>query len=67
MRVPYLVFVWSDVEPEIKGPFANEGARTRAARKLRRESGEEHGIYPLDIVDGIPEIGSYSGRFFDGC
>ena len=61
----YLVFVWGDVEPQICGPYVDESAQDKAAIALRREEGDRHGIYWLVIVDGIPEIGAYSGGFMD--
>ena len=63
----WLVVVWADVEPSLLGPYPDEAARDRAARKYRKDEGDEHGIYPLDIRGtGKPAIDSYSGGFFDG-
>lgn len=60
----YLVFVWGDLEPEMKGPFGTDEARDVEAKRLREEEGDQHGIYPLDIKGGKLEIGTYSGAFF---
>lgn len=38
----YLVVVWGDVEPCLRGPFARDATRLAAARKHRREEGEEN-------------------------
>lgn len=63
----WLIFVWSDVEPEIRGPFDTEETRDQAAKELRREEGEDHGIFMLDITDDVPTpvVSSYCGGFFD--
>ena len=61
----YLIFVWGDVEPEIKGPFKDEDERNAEARRLRQTEGDENGIYPLDIVDGKPVIWTYINAFFE--
>lgn len=53
----YLVFIWSDVDPEIEGPFESQEARMERAKALRSEFGEENGLYKLDIRrDGVPEM-----------
>ena len=58
--------MWGDVEPSLLGPYASEADRDKAAREYREEEGDEHGIYPLDILgSGKPVIDSYSGAFFD--
>jgi hypothetical protein len=63
----YLIFVWGDVEPELMGPFSSPDARDDEARILREQEGDEHGIFTLTIDDDKPhpEIGTYSGGFFD--
>lgn len=63
----YLVFVEDCVEPEIMGPYINPDARDAAAHKLRRERGDNHGIYmlDLDLLTGAPYIVAYSGKFFE--
>jgi hypothetical protein len=60
----YLVIVVGDVEPELEGPFSCEDARDDAARRYRKTNGDYDGLYWLDI-DGVPEIGAYSGAFFE--
>ena len=61
----HLLFIWGDVEPELHGPFVSDAARDQEARQLRAERGDDHGIYPLDIVNGMPEVGTYSGSLFE--
>jgi hypothetical protein len=61
----YLIFVWGDVEPEIIGPFRSDAARDRRALELRKEEGDDHGIYILDVPKrGAPDVNAYSGAFF---
>ena len=62
----YLIFVWGDVEPSLKGPFVTNGERNRKAKELRRKEGKEHGIFTLDINKNCkPSVGGYSGAFFN--
>ena len=64
----WIVFVEDDIEPEIKGPYSKEGDRDTAAKALKKEFGDQHGIFALDIKkDGTPSISAYSGGFFEGC
>lgn len=61
----YLVFVYDDVDPKIRGPFPSEELRDDHAVSIRREFGPDHGIYPLGIDGpGKPTIEAYSGGFF---
>lgn len=64
----WLVIVEGDVEPSMRGPFADEAARDEAAKQHRLTDPQmEDGIFPLDIdANGLPDIGAYSGGFFDG-
>ncbi|MHB8698661.1 MAG: hypothetical protein ACYC9J_11650 [Sulfuricaulis sp.] len=58
----YLVFVWSDVEPSLEGPFTTPDERVSRAREFRRENGDEHGIYWLDISESREHtIGAFAG------
>ena len=61
----YLVFVEDDVEPSIRGPYSKEIDRDQAAKVLKKEFGDQHGIFALDIKKGVPSIWSFSGGFFD--
>jgi len=49
----YLIFVWGCVEPSLKGPYKSNKARLRAARRLRRKEGDEHGYFGLDVAYGV--------------
>lgn len=66
----YVIKVWGDVEPELSVPSNTVDERDSLAKQMkkfdREEEGEDYsGFYWLDIIDGKPEIGSYSGAFFD--
>lgn len=58
----YIVFVYDDIDPEIRGPFPSKEMRDDAATMLRKDFGKDHGIYPLDIDNhGKPTIETYTG------
>lgn len=60
----YVLFIWGDIEPEVWGPYSTEERRDEKARALRKEHGEDHGIYGIDCASR-PEVWSYSGGFFN--
>ena len=63
----WLIIVWDDVSAEVMGPYKNAETRLRAARKLRRDEGDGHGLYRLDVqADGTPETFDFSGREVEG-
>lgn len=67
-RVPgyYLLFIWGDVEPNLEGPFGSHGERLARAQELRREEGDEHGAYWLDVTgSGALEVGAFTGGVLD--
>jgi Tol biopolymer transport system component len=67
----YLLIIWFDVEPEIRGPFKSAEERDTKVLEIRfnEPDGDEAGIYPLDIEsDGVPKavtVDAYSGGFFE--
>lgn len=64
----WLVYVWEDIEPKTAGPYESDDDRDKAAKAIRTEqnaANETGGIYPLDVVDGVPSIDTYSGGFFE--
>lgn len=62
----YVLIIWGDLEIQKCGPFNTAAERDFQARMLRREHGDEHGLHTLDIgPDGEPEVGDYSGAFFE--
>ena len=61
----YVLFVEGDVEPSLCGPYHNPKDRDEEAVRLKREHGDEHGIFMLDIdTIGRPSVDAYSGGFF---
>jgi hypothetical protein len=64
----YLITVEDDVEPEIIGPFKDEGNRDHFAKELREKYEFDGGIYPLDIKsekDPVKvAVWAYSGGLF---
>lgn len=65
----YFVHIQSLVEPLLKGPFDSEDRRDDEAKEYRRTSEDYEDcdvIFWMDVNEnGVPEIGSYSGAFFD--
>jgi hypothetical protein len=59
----YLVIVYGDIEPEIF-PFETTMERDNAAIKHKHINGDDDGIFKLDVVNGIPEMTTYSNKFF---
>jgi hypothetical protein len=61
----YLFITWGDIDPEILGPFESEDTRDDRAKELKKEHGDENGIFMLDVEDnGMPSANAYSGGFF---
>lgn len=60
----YLLVIWGDVEPKLLGPFDTPEERDQKAREIRKEEGDNHGIYALQ-AEGKVEVDAYSGAFFD--
>lgn len=48
----YIIHVWQGVEVQLKGPYATDYGRTKAARRLRAKSSDEDSIFRLDIGRG---------------
>ena len=66
IKYRYLITVWGDVEPSYRGPFKTDEERDTEAKNFRKEEGDAHGIYGLDIgASGKIEVWSYSGGFFE--
>jgi hypothetical protein len=59
----YLVIVYGDIEPELF-PFETVVERDNAAIEHKRNNGDDDGIFKLDVVDGKPEMTTYSNKFF---
>lgn len=65
----YVLKVWGDVQPELSVPSPTEEMRDSLAKQMKKEDTESEGdnysgFYWLNIVNGLPEIGPYSGAFF---
>lgn len=58
----YLIKVVGCVDPEPFGPYATEGARSRAARKIHREMDQEDILFGLDMFP--VRTWAYSAGFF---
>ena len=61
----YVQFVWSDVEPQMYGPFSTYEERDAKALELRTDDTEESGIYWVDSVEGKLTTGGFTNDFFD--
>ena len=66
----YTIFVWRDIEPHLSKPFDSTVERDNHALYLRKEHGEAHGIFWMDILDlegghDTPQMGAYSESFFN--
>jgi len=65
----YILLIHGDVEPEVIGPFGDSKARDRKAKELKKEHGDNSGIFKLIVNDEfpnrIPVVDSYPAGFFD--
>ncbi len=62
----YLILAVNGIKPDIIGPFETDYLRDQHALELKKEYGDNTGIFILDIDDeGNPYSGSYSGKFFE--
>jgi hypothetical protein len=60
----YVLLIWGDVEPFLKGPFLTEKLRDDESRRLKSKHGDKHGIYPMNVDEnGVPKIGTYPNIF----
>ena len=59
----YVLHVIGDVEPQLHGPYVSAPDRDRVAIDLRKQNGDEDGLYRLDIMAGMHPLvypyGSY--------
>lgn len=64
----YVLIVYGDVEPALRGPFPGPGHRDDMAKLYKRHYGDEHGIYRLDQEGETLKVDSYShGVFLERC
>ena len=60
----YLILMVGCIEPSVYGPYANEGSRTRAVKKIHRETMRyEDSIFALDMFP--VRAWTYSAGFFE--
>jgi hypothetical protein len=57
----WLLQLWRGVEPLVHGPFDTEAHRLALARKLRRDSGPEDGLFRMNCPSR-PMVGVFLGR-----
>jgi len=63
----FVLQVVGDIEPKLHGPYASQKARDKMAKRLRKETAGEDGIFRLDVrADGRPEVCAYSAGFMTG-
>jgi hypothetical protein len=63
----HVLIVYDDIEPELVGPFDTFQARDERSKELKRQHGNEHGIFTLDVdAKGTPSVGAYPAGFFMG-
>ena len=61
----YVLFIEGDVEPSLYGYYDTPKDRDDKAKALKREYGDKHGIYMLNVgKDGIATMDAYSAGFF---
>jgi hypothetical protein len=61
----YTVMLWTDIEPQLYGPFASAELRDRKTRDLRAEVGCEHGFFRLEVSRGTSvELECYANDEF---
>lgn len=59
----YLLVVWGDVDPFLKGPYETDAERVRVAREMRASS-DEDGLFRLD-VRGSVSVDAFLGTEID--
>ena len=64
----YVVEVIGGIEPFLRGPLDTVDDQERVAKMLHAaQDPDTDATFWLDInAEGVPEIGSYSGQFFEG-
>jgi hypothetical protein len=64
----YLLILWGDCEPEMRGPFATPDQRDTVAAEVRREYGTGHGLFRIDVgVDGDYEASVFRAADSEGA
>lgn len=66
-RAYYLVHNVGDIEPHVVDRFPDFDATLAAARTIRREEGDEDGLFCLTVDSlGVPEINAFTGGEMEG-
>ena len=63
----FIILIWNDVEPPLRGPYASERGRIRAARRHRTVDPEgKDGLFRLNVGRSHRttkvQVASFSGR-----
>ena len=61
----YVLLVQGDTEPSLHGPYVTQDEQQMAARALRKQYGNQAGIYWMELDNGVPKVGAYSRAFFE--
>lgn len=66
----YLLLIYADVEPEVRGPYKTDDARRRAARAHRVRRQDRDGLFRLNIDPDAPrgqrvDVAPFSGGELD--
>lgn len=62
----YLLAVTGGVEVELYGPYATDEEQGREAKRIHAEQDDAcDSLFHMQITGGVPEVGEYSGGFFE--
>jgi len=64
MKKFYLIDVVGSIDPALLGPFETDAKRDEQARLFHKAQRDDDALFWLDVKDGEPSIGSYTGEFF---
>lgn len=62
----FLLVIWGDCQPEVRGPYASDSVRLAVARKHWKRNGDRDGLYRLNLrplaKPGLQlEVGAFGG------
>lgn len=63
----YLLIVWEDNRPALRGPYPADKNRVKAAARFRSAYPDDHGLYRLDVKltakgNVVAHVDTFSGR-----
>ena len=62
----YLVFLWNLVDPQVIGPFSTTEERDNEAVKYRKQHGDVHGYFSVEVTKGAKfHVDCFSSDLFD--